>query len=56
MQIHSLFDECRYFYKYPEAELRLTSMLFGQIINRQLVSGSTLVIALRYLHYAESAL
>lgn len=36
--IRNLFDEYRFFPKYPEAELRLTGILFGSLIQHQLVS------------------
>ena len=47
--IHNLFDEYRFFSKYPEKELRITGILFGQLIQQQLVSSITLGIALRYV-------
>eukprot|EP00357_Protocruzia_adherens_P000890 CAMPEP_0115022650 /NCGR_PEP_ID=MMETSP0216-20121206/31709_1 /TAXON_ID=223996 /ORGANISM="Protocruzia adherens, Strain Boccale" /LENGTH=1059 /DNA_ID=CAMNT_0002395439 /DNA_START=131 /DNA_END=3307 /DNA_ORIENTATION=- len=47
--IHNLFDEYRFFNKYPEKELKITGELFGAIIQNQLVSGITLGIALRYV-------
>ena len=47
--VHNLFDEYRYFYKYPEKELRITGILFGALIQEQLVNSITLGIALRYV-------
>ncbi len=47
--IHNLFDEYRFFSKYPEKELRITGILFGLLIKEQLVSSITLGIALRYI-------
>ena len=47
--ITNLFDEYRFFSKYPEKELRITGILFGQLIQHQLVSSITLGIALRYV-------
>jgi len=48
--IHNLFDEYRYFAKYPDKELRITGVLFGMLIQHQLVSNTTsLAIALRYV-------
>lgn len=47
--IQSLFDEYRFFPKYPERELRITAILFGSLIKHQLVSSLTLGIALRYV-------
>jgi CCR4-NOT transcription complex subunit 1 len=37
--IHNLFDEYRFFHKYPEKELRITGILFGTLIQHQLVSS-----------------
>lgn len=47
--IHNLFDEYRFFHKYPEKELQVTGKLFGTLIQYQLVSSITLGIALRYV-------
>lgn len=47
--IHSLFDEVRFFHKYPEKELQITSQVFGQLITNHLVSSITLGVALRYV-------
>jgi CCR4-NOT transcription complex subunit 1 len=47
--IHNLFDEYRFFHKYPEKELRITGILFGALVQHQLVSSITLGIALRYV-------
>jgi len=47
--IRNLFDEYRFFAKYPEKELRITGILFGTLIKEQLVSSITLGIALRYV-------
>ena len=47
--IHNLFDEYRFFHKYPEKELLVTARLFGTLIQHQLVSSITLGIALRYV-------
>ena len=47
--IHNLFDEYRFFHKYPEKELLVTGRLFGALIQHQLVSSITLGIALRYV-------
>jgi CCR4-NOT transcription complex subunit 1 len=47
--IHNLFDEYRFFHKYPENELKITGKLFGAVINHELVLGITLGIALRYV-------
>ncbi|KAH9287615.1 hypothetical protein KI387_031732 [Taxus chinensis] len=45
--IQSLFDEYRFFPRYPERELRMTGILFGSIIKHQIVSSLPLGIALR---------
>lgn len=47
--IHNLFDEYRFFSKYPEKELRITGIFFGKLIQNQLVTSITLGIALRYV-------
>lgn len=47
--VHNLFDEYRFFSKYPQKELRITGILFGALIQEQLVSSITLGIALRYV-------
>lgn len=47
--IHNLFDEYRFFHKYPDKELHITGTLFGSLIQHQLVSSITLGIALRYV-------
>eukprot|EP01035_Chromulina_nebulosa_P020075 gene20075-26069_t len=47
--IHNLFDEYRFFHKYPDKELFVTGNLFGSLIQHQLVSSITLGIALRYV-------
>eukprot|EP01047_Picozoa_sp_COSAG01_P113496 COSAG01_NODE_42204_length_442_cov_1.323615_1_plen_147_part_11 len=45
--IHNLFDEYRFFPKYPDKELHITAILFGSLIQHGLVSSITLGIALR---------
>lgn len=47
--VHNLFDEYRFFSKYPDKELRITGILFGALIQEQLVNSITLGIALRYV-------
>eukprot|EP00981_Chlorochromonas_danica_P009064 scaffold2470_cov158-Ochromonas_danica.AAC.4 len=47
--VHNLYDEYRFFHKYPEKELNITGRLFGALIQHQLVSSITLGIALRYV-------
>ncbi|XXG66487.1 hypothetical protein AAC387_Pa06g0046 [Persea americana] len=45
--IHNLFEEYKFFPKYPEKQLKITAILFGSLIKHQLVSHLTLGIALR---------
>lgn len=40
---------CRFFPKFPDKELTITSVLFGSLIQQQLISYVPLVIALRYV-------
>ena len=47
--IHNLFDEYRFFGRYPDKELMITGILFGSLIQHQLVSYIPLGIALRYV-------
>ena len=49
---HNLFDEFRFFYKYPEQELQTTALLFGKLISNKLVSTVSLGIAMRYIYDA----
>ena len=46
--IHNLFDEYRFFPKYPEKELQTTARIFGEIIAHNVLSNIRLGIALRY--------
>ncbi|KAL5862252.1 hypothetical protein ACOSQ3_003532 [Xanthoceras sorbifolium] len=45
--IGNLFEEYRFFPKYPERQLRIAAVLLGSIIKHQLVTHLTLGIALR---------
>ncbi|XP_027108902.2 uncharacterized protein [Coffea arabica] len=45
--IASLFEECKFFSKYPERQLKIAAVLFGSLIKHQLVTHLTLGIALR---------
>ncbi len=47
--IHNLFDEYRFFPKYPDKELHTTALLFGSLVHHQLISNVSLGIALRYV-------
>ena len=49
---HNLFDEFRFFYKYPAQELQTTALLFGKLISNKLVSTVSLGIAMRYIYDA----
>ncbi|KAJ4827650.1 hypothetical protein Tsubulata_008272 [Turnera subulata] len=45
--IANLFEEYRFFPKYPERQLKIAAILFGSVIKHQLVTHLTLGIALR---------
>ncbi|CAN7138525.1 unnamed protein product [Brassica rapa subsp. narinosa] len=45
--IANLFEEYRFFPKYPERQLKIASILFGSVIKHQLISSLTLGMALR---------
>lgn len=45
--LHNLFDEYRFFPKYPDKELLITGELFGCLIKYQLVTPVRLAVALR---------
>ncbi|KAI3444740.1 hypothetical protein Pfo_001405 [Paulownia fortunei] len=45
--IANLFEEYKFFSKYPDMQLRIAAVLFGSLIKHQLVSHLTLGIALR---------
>lgn len=47
--IQNLFDEYRFFAKYPDNELALTAIIFGSIIRHGLISHVPLGIGLRYV-------
>ncbi|QSL65151.1 hypothetical protein MERGE_002456 [Pneumocystis wakefieldiae] len=47
--LHSLFDEYRFFPEYPTNALAITAILFGSLIQYQLLSYIPLGIALRYV-------
>ena len=47
--LRNLFDEYRFFPKYPDKELRITGILFGSLIQHQLVSFQMLGMTLRYV-------
>ncbi|KAI8991615.1 CCR4-Not complex component, Not1-domain-containing protein [Mycotypha africana] len=53
--IHNLIDEYTFFPKYPEKELTLTSVLFGQILQNQLLSNTYLGVALQCILDAVSS-
>ena len=37
--IQNLFDELKFFHRYPEKELLTTAELFGQIINHSIIDS-----------------
>ncbi|KAK1261309.1 hypothetical protein QJS04_geneDACA021630 [Acorus gramineus] len=45
--INNLFEEYKFFPKYPEMQLKIVSVLFGSLIKHQLVTHLTLGVALR---------
>ncbi|XP_040995071.1 CCR4-NOT transcription complex subunit 1-like isoform X1 [Juglans microcarpa x Juglans regia] len=45
--VANLFEEYRFFPKYPERQLKIAAVLFGSVIKHQLVTHLTLGIALR---------
>eukprot|EP00929_Paragymnodinium_shiwhaense_P096504 TRINITY_DN5810_c0_g1_i1.p1 TRINITY_DN5810_c0_g1~~TRINITY_DN5810_c0_g1_i1.p1 ORF type:complete len:2534 (+),score=627.08 TRINITY_DN5810_c0_g1_i1:150-7751(+) len=45
--VQNLFEECRFFPKYPAEELSITGELFGSLINNDLVQPNNLGLALR---------
>lgn len=47
--VHNLFDEYRFFSKYPDKELVVTGELFGALIQNGLVSPLRLTLGLRYV-------
>lgn len=47
--IHNLFDEYSFFPKYPDKELSMTSILFGSLIQHNLVKDASLSTALGYV-------
>jgi CCR4-NOT transcription complex subunit 1 len=47
--IHNLFDEYQFFPRYPDKELAITSVLFGSLIQNQIISSIALGVALRYV-------
>lgn len=47
--VHNLFDEFRFFARYPDKELYTTGVLFGQMVAQGLLTAASLGIALRYV-------
>lgn len=47
--VNNLFDEYRFFPRYPDKELHITATLFGAMIHKQLITSLTLGVALRYV-------
>lgn len=50
--INNLFDEFRFFNKYPEKELKITGELFGALIYQNLLVGVHLFLALKHIEMA----
>lgn len=44
--VHNLFDEYRFFPKYPDKELKITAYLFGSLVQHELISDRDLETAL----------
>ncbi|KAI5950268.1 CDC39 [Candida jiufengensis] len=47
--IHSLLDEYKFFAEYPLAALASTSLLFGALLENDLIHGTTLTVALNFI-------
>ncbi|KAG9452304.1 hypothetical protein H6P81_005208 [Aristolochia fimbriata] len=47
--IGNIFEEYRFYPKYPEKQLRIAAVLFGSVIKHRLVGHLTLGMALRYV-------
>ena len=47
--IHSLLDEYRFFSEYPLSALASTSLLFGALLEKDLIQGTTLTVALNFI-------
>lgn len=47
--IHSLLDEYRFFPEYPLTALASTSLLFGALLQKDLIQGTTLTVALNFI-------
>lgn len=47
--IHLLIDEYRFFSEYPLTALASTSLLFGALLQRDLIQGTTLTVALNFI-------
>lgn len=47
--IHSLLDEYRFFGEYPLSALASTSLLFGALLQKDIIQGTTLTVALNFI-------
>ncbi|CAH6723741.1 general negative regulator of transcription subunit 1 [[Candida] jaroonii] len=47
--IHSLLDEYRFFSEYPIDALASTSLLFGALLQKDIIQGTTLTVALNFI-------
>lgn len=45
--LHTLFDEYRFFKRYPDRELKITGVLFGSVVQYSLLTGGLLGLAAR---------
>lgn len=45
--IQNLFDEFKFFHKYPDKELKLTGLLFGSIIKHDIIEGVVMKIGFK---------
>ncbi|KAH8917964.1 Not1-domain-containing protein, partial [Atractiella rhizophila] len=50
--LHSLLDEYRFFATYPQLQLNITALLYGNLIDRQVIDRLPLSIAVRYVRDA----
>ena len=47
--IHSLLDEYKFFAEYPLSALASTSLLFGALLEKDLIQGTTFTVALNFI-------
>ena len=44
-----IFDEYKYYHQYPEKEIKKAGELFGKIINKNIIKGILVTIAIKYI-------